>query len=165
MHRASSTVSASRVPAFVTAVLLTLLAVFTTGSPPPLPAPITPTPASAAALAPAGTGTPGKHEEHGKTRVPGSAPSTGAPGAGGRPADAPYAGQGCTVVCSAQDGTRQEFHGDRPVAHGQFATTGDVTDVPLPAPGRTRPVPVTVAARTVHVVQDGGRAPPRAFGI
>ncbi|MFF4758933.1 hypothetical protein [Streptomyces sp. NPDC001292] len=150
MHPAPSTAPASRVLAFVTAVLLTLLAVFTTGSPPPLPAP-----AAAAAL---GAGlAPGEHS--------GPASRAGDPGADERPAHAPHAGQGCTVVCSAQDGTRQEFHGDRPVAHGQFATTEDVTDVPLPVPGRTRPAPVTVAARTVHVVQDGGRAPPRAFGI
>ncbi|MGW1161130.1 hypothetical protein ACWD5Q_32510 [Streptomyces sp. NPDC002513] len=146
MHPVPSTAPASRALAFVTAALLTLLAVFTTGSPPPLPAPATAAAASGAALAP---------REH----------SGPAPGADERPADAPHAGQGCTVVCSSQDGTRQEFHGDRPVAHGQFATTEDVTDVPLPVPGRTRPVPVTVAARAVHVVQDGGRAPPRAFGI
>ncbi|WP_281157156.1 hypothetical protein [Streptomyces sp. HYC2] len=150
MHPAPSTAPSSRALAFLTAALLTLLAVFTTGSPPPLPAAATAA-ASVADLA------PGPRS--------GSAPGGGHPGFDERPADAPHAGQGCTVVCSGQDGTRQEFHGDRPVAHGQFATTDDVTDVPLPAPGRTRPVPVTVAARTVHVVQDGGRAPPRAFGI
>ncbi|MFE7209826.1 hypothetical protein ACFY0A_09615 [Streptomyces sp. NPDC001698] len=149
MHPAPSTALTSRALALLTAALLTLLAVFTTGSPPPLPAPATAA-ASAADLA------PGPRS--------GSAPGGGRSGTE-RPADAPHAGQGCTVVCSGQDGTRQEFHGDRPVAHGQFAATEDVTDVPLPAPGRTRPVPVTVAARTVHVVQDGGRAPPRAFGI
>ncbi|MFD5469400.1 hypothetical protein [Streptomyces sp. NPDC127105] len=151
MHPAPSTDPASRALAFLTAALLALLAVFTTGSPPPLP---TPAPAAAASVADL---EPGQHS--------GSAPGDGHPGTDDRPVDAPHAGQGCTVVCSAQDGTRQEFHGDRPVAHGQFATTEDVTDVPLPAPGRTRPVPVTVAARTVHVVQDGGRAPPRTFGI
>ncbi|MFF7903330.1 hypothetical protein ACIP4X_11975 [Streptomyces sp. NPDC088817] len=148
MHPAPSTAPASRALAFLTAALLTLLTVFTTGSPPPLPAPTAAT--SATSPAPTGNGNPGTSAD----RDP-----------GGRQPDAPYAGQGCTVVCSAQDGTRQQFHGERPVAHGQFATTEDVTDVPLPAPGRTRPVPVTVAARTVHVVQDGGRAPPRAFGI
>jgi hypothetical protein len=160
--------------ALPTAVLLTLLALFAgssspyptaasaahndTGSP---PAPARADHHPAAPTAPdRRTGTAPRAQRH-----PGPADAGGDTGRGDPPGGAPRAGEQCGAVCSPQNGTRQEAHGERPPQHAQPVTA--VQEVAVAAlPGRRVAAVSGYVPRPVgHVVQAGGRAPPGGFGI